>query len=208
MNFVDIVLFVHEKPKIQKLFLSVCESIDEIRVNRWFKTVLKRKVEELVLSVASEETFIFPLSFFTCDSLVVLDLEYNGNLSLPNTIYFPRIKILRFTCIEFVNEDLTGGLFSNCPILEELSLSECGFNDFIFLCITSPSLKHLSILSCWLSDQILKVFTPNLMTIKYAAEIPADFVLDSFQSLVEADIEFVDDLVLSRIDAPYRNFLI
>ncbi|KAI3830325.1 hypothetical protein MKX03_020527, partial [Papaver bracteatum] len=37
------------------------------------------------------------------------------------------------------------------------------------------------------------------MTIKYAAEIPADFVLDSFQSLVEADIEFVDDLKLSNI---------
>ncbi|KAI3889399.1 hypothetical protein MKX03_027041 [Papaver bracteatum] len=202
MNILDIVLFVHEKPKIQKFMLSVTESFEETRVNRWFRTVMKRKVEELVLSIAPENPYIFPLSFFTCDSLVVLDLKYAGILNLPNTISFPRIRILRLTYIEFVNENLTGKLFSNCHILEELSLDDCDFKNFKVLCIVSPTLKHLSIINCRLLHQTLKVVAPNLLTIKYAAEIPADFVLDSFQSLVEADIEILNHRNQARIYAP------
>ncbi|KAI3885795.1 hypothetical protein MKX03_022170 [Papaver bracteatum] len=202
MNFLDTVLFVHEKPKIQKFVLTVSDSFDETRVNRWFRTVIKRKVEELVLSMTPKEPFIFPLSFFTCVSLVVLDLEYTHILNLPNTISFPRIKILRLAYITFVNENLTGELFSNCPILEELSLFQCDFEDFKVLCIMSPTLKCLSIRKCRLFHQTLKVFAPNLLTIKYAAEMPADFVLDSFQSLVEADIEILNNQDQARIYAP------
>ncbi|KAI3964078.1 hypothetical protein MKW92_035876 [Papaver armeniacum] len=163
---------------------------------------MKRKVEELVLSIASAKPFIFPLSFFTCDSLVVLDLKYNGILKLPNTISFPRIKILRLTFIEFVNENLTGELFSNCPILEELSLYDCDFQNIKVLCIASPTLKHLSIIDCCLLYQTLKLFTPNLLTIKYAAEVPEDFVLGSFLSLVEADIQISNDRDPARMYAP------
>ncbi|KAI3919387.1 hypothetical protein MKW92_053423 [Papaver armeniacum] len=163
---------------------------------------MKRKVEELVLSIASVKPFIFPLSFFTCDSLVVLDLKYNGILKLPNTISFPRIKILRLTFIEFVNENLTGELFSNCPILEELSLYDCDFQNIKVLCIASPTLKHLSIMDCCLLYQTLKLFAPNLLTIKYAAEVPEDFVLGSFLSLVEADIQMSNDRDPARMYAP------
>ncbi|KAI3957278.1 hypothetical protein MKW92_006267 [Papaver armeniacum] len=184
MNFLDTVLFVHEKPKIQKFLFTVGESFGETRVNRWFRTVIKRKVEELVISITPEKPFIFPLSFFTCDSLVVLDLEYDGILNLPNTISFPRIKILRLTYIDFVNENLTGELFSNCPILEELSLSDCDFPNFKVLCITSPTLKHLSITNCTLLHQTLKVFAPNLLTI------------------FEADIQISNDQDLERKYAP------
>ncbi|KAI3931690.1 hypothetical protein MKW92_037838 [Papaver armeniacum] len=60
MNFLDTVLFVHEKPKIQKFLLNVGESFDETRVNRWIRTVITRKVEELVLSIPYyEKPFIF-----------------------------------------------------------------------------------------------------------------------------------------------------
>ncbi|KAI3909413.1 hypothetical protein MKW92_046828 [Papaver armeniacum] len=200
MNFVDTVLFVHEKPRIQKFLLTGTEYFDETRVNRWFRTAIKRNVEELVISITPENPL--PLSFFTCDSLVVLDLEYSGILNLPNTISFPRIKILRLTYIDFVNENLTGKLFSNCPILEELSLFDCDFHNFKVLCITSSTLKHLSIINCRLLHQTLKVFAPNLLTIKYAADLPGDFVLDSFQSLVEADIQIFNDLDQARIYDP------
>ncbi|XP_026424305.1 F-box/LRR-repeat protein At3g59200-like isoform X2 [Papaver somniferum] len=202
MNFLDTVLFVHEKPKIQKFLLTVTECLDETRVNKWFRTAIKLNVEELVLSMTPEYPLIFPLSFFTSDSLVVLELEYDGVLNLPNTISFPRIKILRFTYIDFVNENLTGKLFSNCPILEELSLFDCDFHNFKVLCITSPSLKHLSIRNCRLLHQTLKVFAPNLLTLTYAADLPADFVLDSFQSLVEADVQIFSDLDQARIYGP------
>ncbi|KAI3844327.1 hypothetical protein MKW92_044092 [Papaver armeniacum] len=150
---------------------------------------MKRKVEELVLSIASTKPFIIPLSFFTCDSLVVLDLKYNGILKLPNTISFPRIKILRLTFIEFVNENLTGELFSNCPILEELSLYDCDFQNIKVLCIASPTLKHLSIMDCCLLYQTLKLFAPNLLTI-------------NFLSLVEADIQMSNDRDPARMYAP------
>ncbi|XP_026424888.1 FBD-associated F-box protein At5g22730-like [Papaver somniferum] len=66
----------------------------------------------------------------------------------------------------------------------------------------STTLERLSIINCRLLHQTLKVFAPNLLTIKYAAEIPADFVLDSFRSLVEANIEIFSDRDRARIYAP------
>ncbi|RZC85054.1 hypothetical protein C5167_047837 [Papaver somniferum] len=84
----------------------------------------------------------------------------------------------------------------------KLSLFDCDFHNFKVLCITSPSLKHLSIRNCRLLHQTLKVFAPNLLTLTYAADLPADFVLDSFQSLVEADVQIFNDLDQARIYGP------
>ncbi|KAI3890382.1 hypothetical protein MKX03_028204 [Papaver bracteatum] len=196
MNFVDTVLFVHEKPKIKKFLLNVSDCFDETRVNRWIRTIITRKVEELVLYVPyDEKPFIFPLSFFTCDSLIMLDLEYHGILNLPKTISFPKLKILRLANIVFVNENLTRELFSNCPILEELSLADCQFQDLKVLRITSLALKHLYIIDGNLLGSKLKILAPNLLTIKYATDTPADLVLGSFSfsSLVEANIQIYDN---------------
>ncbi|KAI3862032.1 hypothetical protein MKW92_016336 [Papaver armeniacum] len=130
MNFLDTVLYIHEKPNIQKFCLSWDDLFDGSRLTKWIATVIKRRVEELFLSGRWATSFIFPQSFFTCDSLTVLDLEFI-KLNVPNTVSFPRLKSLRLS---------------------------------------------------------VKICAPNLWTIRYGGSEPGDFVVNSFPSLVQADI--------------------
>lgn len=51
MNFLDTVLYHHEKPNIKKFYLLWDHHFDESRVKKWIGIVIKRKVEELLLSV-------------------------------------------------------------------------------------------------------------------------------------------------------------
>ncbi|KAI3840524.1 hypothetical protein MKX03_014223 [Papaver bracteatum] len=193
MSFLDKVLYLHENPNIQEFHLGLDEISDEYRVYRWISTIMKRKVEILYLNINCLSTSsIFLLSFFTCDSLTLLDLDFEkrtvGKLIIPNTVSFPKLKILRLRSLSFVDETSTRKLFSNCPILEELRLSGCSVSEG--LCILNTSLKHLSIASCELTESTVKISAPNLLTISYTGAPPADFVLDSFPSLVEARVGF------------------
>lgn len=191
VNLLDRVLCLHEKPKIQKFCLSWDEHFDESRVNNWIAIVVKRKVEELFLSKGSTTPFIFPLSLFTCDSLIVLDLAMT-RLNVPNKVHFPRLKLLRLRRIDFVNGFLLKQLVSNCPILEELSLICCGGLRSEVLCIANLALKNLYISYCNFEESTtVKICTPNLSSISYGKQVPADFVIDSFPSLVEADIDIL-----------------
>ncbi|KAI3843065.1 hypothetical protein MKX03_018320 [Papaver bracteatum] len=159
MNFMDTVLFLHEKPNIQKFYLDLDEVSDEPRVNRWISILMKRKVEAFCLYLnCSSTSSIFPLSFFTCDSLTLLDLCFDmrssGKLIIPNTVYFPKLKILRLSYLSFADETSTRKLFSNCSMLEELRLSDCSLPEG--LCIVNPTLKHLFINSCSFSKSKLR----------------------------------------------------
>ncbi|KAI3948581.1 hypothetical protein MKW92_022124, partial [Papaver armeniacum] len=81
-------------------------------------------------------------------------------------------------------------LLSNSPILEELSLKHCPDLEPSVFCIASISLKKLRIHG-WLNFRIsiLKISAPNLSTISYRPRVLANLVIDSFPSLIEADID-------------------
>ncbi|KAI3954531.1 hypothetical protein MKW92_033545, partial [Papaver armeniacum] len=49
---------------------------------------------------------------------------------------------------------------------------------------------HLAITSCELTKCTVEISAPNLLTISYKGEPAADFLLSSFPSLVEADVDF------------------
>ncbi|KAI3884051.1 hypothetical protein MKW92_042147, partial [Papaver armeniacum] len=188
MNFLDMVLYLHEKPHIQKFYLTLDTLFDESRVNKWINNVIKRKVEELFLSSVFLTSLIFPLSFFTCDSLTVLELD-NIRLDVPDTISFPRLKSLRLKHMEFVKEIAIEKLVSNCPILEELTL----IHGLCFKCevlrIENLALKNLCISLDYIIESTVKICAPNLSTFSYGSQVPTDFVFDRFPSLVEADID-------------------
>ncbi|KAI3849475.1 hypothetical protein MKX03_033767 [Papaver bracteatum] len=157
---------------------------------------MKRKVEEICLYIECPSTSsILPLSFFTCDSLNLLDLRFGirtvTKFIIPNTVYFPKLKILRLECLSFVDGTSPNKLFSNCPILEELSLRFCaGFQNEV-LWIANPTLKQLYIGYCCFGESAVKICAPNLSTMILRQMRPDDFVVDSFSSLVEADINLL-----------------
>ncbi|XP_026416571.1 F-box/LRR-repeat protein At4g14103-like [Papaver somniferum] len=212
-KFLDTVLFLHEKPSIKKLYLDLDEDFDESQVSRWISNIIKRKVEEFYLHMIYSRIFCtIPLSFFTCDSLTLLDLRCNedgvGKFIIPknpNTVYFPKLKILQLQSLQFLDEiTSTRKFFSNCPILEELSLTDCEMSER--LCIANPTLKHLVITHCRLLESTVEIYAPNLLTISYIAEPAEDYLLSIFPSLVEANIK-IDTEDFSQYDHPIEVFV-
>ncbi|KAI3875173.1 hypothetical protein MKX03_032977 [Papaver bracteatum] len=90
--------------------------------------------------------------------------------------------------MDFVNGTSIEKLLSNCPILQELSLIHCGGLEQEVLCIAHLALKNLHIDLCYFGKSKVKIHAPNLSSISYGAELPADLVIDSSPSLLEADI--------------------
>ncbi|XP_026417283.1 F-box/LRR-repeat protein At4g14096-like [Papaver somniferum] len=157
----------------------------------------------------SSTSFIFPLSFFTYDSLILLDLRFDlaviAKFIIPNTIYFPNLKILRLESLQFLNEiTSTRKFFSNCPILEKLSLTFCDI--FERLRIGHPTLKHLAITYCGFTESTVEIDAPILLTISYTGEPATDFLLGSFPSLVEATVNLnIQDF--EEYDDPNKVFV-
>ncbi|KAI3897264.1 hypothetical protein MKX03_036614 [Papaver bracteatum] len=120
----------------------------------------------------------------------MLDLKMT-RLNVPNKVHFPRLKLLRLKHVDFVNGFSPDQLVSNCPILEELSLIHCGGLKSEVLCIANLALKNLHISYCNFEESTVKICSPNLSTISYGKHVPADFVIDSFPSLVEADLDIL-----------------
>ncbi|KAI3838675.1 hypothetical protein MKW92_041657, partial [Papaver armeniacum] len=98
--------------------------------------------------------------------------------------------------MERVNGISIERVVSNSPILEELSLIQCD-GPFLFksevLCISNLALKNLYIRACDFSEYTMKICAPNLSNFSYGYEVPVDFVIDSFPSLIEAEIDIRSD---------------
>ncbi|KAI3898090.1 hypothetical protein MKW92_041884 [Papaver armeniacum] len=157
LGFVDRVLSVHDDngdmPTIQKCYLEIDQILfQRDTVKALVSTIVRRQVEELILDFEYDVTecdysdddcdedeegiyeyslkkLYLPHCFFTCESLTRLELNltYYTALVLPKSFSFPRLKILKLTYVKFNDNDLLQDFFSNCPILEDLSLDTCAW---------------------------------------------------------------------------------
>ncbi|KAI3831106.1 hypothetical protein MKW92_007885 [Papaver armeniacum] len=201
MDFVDRLLILRNMSPIQK-FCFICDRenchFDPIRVKKWIATAVKCKVEEVFLSMGYPENTL-PDSLFTSESLIKLDIHfpddtdyYEAMLSVPWSISFPRLRIIRLSGIVFQEDISFQRLFSSCPLLEDLCLADCLWDKMNLLSISSPALKYFTLINTWSSmfSFDLKINAPNLMFIKYCYWLPVDLVVDNLPSLVHADLCF------------------
>ncbi|KAF9620789.1 hypothetical protein IFM89_014624 [Coptis chinensis] len=117
-----------------------------------------------------------------------------------------------FNGSEFMHE-----LLSSCPVLDTLSIRNCGLHETDSLVITATQLKHLEIdmiLSC--EDHCLReknckigIYTPMLKSLKCRDHISNEYSIKDLSSLDEADIymevrksyfEAAEEDVLIRFD--------
>jgi hypothetical protein len=149
MTFVDRVLFFRGSSEIQKLQIYCSSSrIDFARVDSWICTAIWRNVVELDLCVDLGEykrTFELPQILFTSKTLTVLSLLSSFITNPPSTGCFPSLKVL-FVDVEPHHDDTTlEKLFSNCPLLEELTIGGVlGGGKVIDVNISAPQLKMLT----------------------------------------------------------------
>ncbi|XP_026437740.1 F-box/LRR-repeat protein At3g59200-like [Papaver somniferum] len=193
MDFVDRILVQRNMLNINKFSLD-CGFFDHKRVNAWITTAIKCGVEEFIFSGCfsyPSNGKMIPDSLFTCETLTTLDfqIEEQNRLDLPGSISLPRLKILRLTNFMYYDEKLAAKLFSSCPVLEELRLTDCGLLNFDFICVSAPILKSFTLISCLRSNMEgvkpvkVKIDAPNLMSFAFCDCLPEDFCLDSFPLL-------------------------
>ncbi|KAI3911911.1 hypothetical protein MKW98_000012 [Papaver atlanticum] len=142
VNFMDRMFVLRDLPTI-KYFYE-----DDYNINSWISAVIRRKVEEihLLLPHSDEYTpFLIPSSLFTCKSLVTLRMSVPVVLNLPRSAHFPKLKLLTLQDVRIKDKYFIERLLSNCPVLEELNLESCKWDNIADLCIDSPTLKRLII---------------------------------------------------------------
>ncbi|KAI3935642.1 hypothetical protein MKW98_022650 [Papaver atlanticum] len=155
-------------------------------VATWIMAVVKHNVQELNLTMFLRGMIKFPDCLFTCKSLTKFRFYGFGR----DLIAFDRYLALKGVSIG--DENLTSKLFSSCPVLESLVLTECSIKfDF-----SSLSLKHFQLDNC--DDVFICSKSPSLICKDYMSQ---DYSLENLSSLVTADIgmKVSDDYTLEKL---------
>lgn len=149
LHFVYRVLLLRGASCIKRFSLQCGSDIDSFNLNTWVCAALTRGVEELDLSILSDQPVELPRRLFNCKELVVLKLYGGIFLDIPSWVHFPCLKILHLDNVGYPDSDSIQKLISGCPILEDLLLVRENFflNEGI-ININAPALKNLTIGLC------------------------------------------------------------
>ncbi|XP_059624599.1 F-box/FBD/LRR-repeat protein At1g78750-like [Cornus florida] len=164
MNFVDRVLLHHDLSFIQKFRLNFQNyNVDDFsKIHTWTSIAIKRGVQELDIQISNCPSVqrSFPLSLFTCPTLVVLKLGSFIGFSVPCSTHFKSLKVLHLS-VWFFGDEVMENLFCNYPVLEELFIEAAldlrGFwggddeDDEREIVVTAPNLEDLTLQDDFLS---------------------------------------------------------
>ncbi|CAN7058802.1 unnamed protein product [Brassica rapa subsp. trilocularis] len=165
-EFIDKYLPLHRSPVIERLKLSV-EPIQPEDIKRWVDIAVSRCVRDLNIYHSTKDQNIFPSSFYTCNSLVVLKLSCMILMDVPSMACLPSLKTLGLKALIFEDDESLQGLLDICPVLEDLSVllrGECRMGE---ISVIVPTLQRLSLsvsYSCYLDGYVID--TPSLKYLK------------------------------------------
>ncbi|ESQ47208.1 hypothetical protein EUTSA_v10028269mg, partial [Eutrema salsugineum] len=167
-------LSLHRAPAIESLRLDLSPHINPEDIKRWVRIAVSHNVRELNITYDSDNGNIFPGSFYTCNSLVVLELGYVTLMDVPSSVCLPSLKTMELECLVYANQESLQRLLSICPVLEELSVRLGGAGDINMrkFSIVVPSLRSLSLLMFdlwWLNAYVID--TPSLEYFKLGDRI-------------------------------------
>ncbi|XP_058212687.1 putative FBD-associated F-box protein At5g56390 [Rhododendron vialii] len=122
-------------------------------------------------------------------------------LEVPRSTQFSNLKTLKLSNVTFSDDNSTQHLFSSCPVLQELALLNCGWENLKTITICIPSLKSLTIDNnyefLWPEDVlscVTKIYAANLIHLDCFCCLIVDFRLYDLSLLVEASICLYEDL--------------
>lgn len=205
-NFVDTVLLLQGSARIKQFVLSCDVLGDASRVRLWVSAAVKRNVEEFIADLSDiQGNFVLPYCLFTCATLTHMELSIPWAMELPSRICLPNLRVLLLLNITFADEHSTKRLLSS-PVLEELSIEECTWNNLETLTIQAPMLKFLTILDedfdCSSIDPYscrVSICGNNLKTVRCISPYLNDYQVKNTGSLLETHID-VTDCCPSRIE--------
>ncbi|MED6173871.1 hypothetical protein PIB30_063724 [Stylosanthes scabra] len=146
IHFVTRLLVACNCSNLKKFSLSCNVGKDANLVNEWLCGFLNPKIEELSLQFEEiQEPLIFPNQLFTCATLTKFRLDMRHVFKLPSSIHFQCLQTLTLSNIIFPDTSSTQQLFSGCPALEVLFLTDCNWKNVQDVCIYSPLLRKIHI---------------------------------------------------------------
>ncbi|ESQ47202.1 hypothetical protein EUTSA_v10027767mg [Eutrema salsugineum] len=151
-KFIDKNLPLHRAPVIESLRLDFVFgnvlNVGPETIRRWVQISVSRCLRELEISYISKTINIFPGSFYTCASLVILKLSFVNLMDVPLTGCLRSLKTLELINFTYDQESLQR-LLSICPVLEDLSvnLGHANHDTVREFTIIVPSLRSLSFIT-------------------------------------------------------------
>ncbi|KAI3906715.1 hypothetical protein MKW92_005092 [Papaver armeniacum] len=209
INFVDRFLLLRDSSSDIQTFKLKWENLDiylrrlelkydaSNRMATWVLPAVKHNVQVLILDIYLDGMMKLPDCLFTsCKFLTKFKFRGGGrdmtDFALPNIpMCFPRLRYLELTGVSLLDdENLTSKLFSSCPVLESLLLTNCSIK-FEF---SSLSLKHFKLdnYDTYGStddyDINVKLSAPNLTSLICKDYMSLNYALENLSSLITADI--------------------
>ncbi|XP_074284306.1 F-box/LRR-repeat protein At4g14103-like, partial [Silene latifolia] len=173
--------------------------LEPARLYAWISYPLAHcGLRELDLSfhVPNPAEFKLPPGLFAHQSLEVLtldsNLEIDSSTEIP-PICLPNLKILNLHSFVFNDHDFVTRLVSNCPVLEDLSITYCFWKKADRLVISSQSLQRFSFTVCRDEEErekcndLMHIDTPNLQYFKYSDNLAIKYIIN-MNALAEAII--------------------
>ncbi|KAF3614906.1 putative F-box/FBD/LRR-repeat protein-like isoform X1 [Capsicum annuum] len=218
-------LSLHEGPitkfTLNTAFLKItCPTIDNV-----IYFLSKNQIQDLVLIFPWHERYKLPSSFFTCSQLRHLILHHCSIHPPPAFQGFDRLTNL-VLCEVSISSELLESLISNCPLLEELVLSNPEILNTVEIdaCLKNVPLlvkvslegdymkaEDLDFAKIFESCSFLEFFTLNFFSIKFFAEegyetptrLPYDLAVKQFHLL---EIKLVNSYMLANALCLIRSF--
>ncbi|XP_048132078.1 F-box protein At4g22280-like [Rhodamnia argentea] len=195
LNFVEGALSFCDLSPLKVFSLSCWLAVDdESRVNSWIDAAIRRKVQELRLSLIAEThpplKYTLPCSIFRCETLVEFHLESLLDFRVPSFVCLPNLKVLTLHYVRFGGDNSLEKLLS-CPSLEELSLKGCWCHQIEVLNIRAPNLLKLLIDKLFAgSDRHcqVRIHGAKIKSLHYSGTYGHDHTISCPSSPVEAII--------------------
>ncbi|WZZ66633.1 hypothetical protein YC2023_078003 [Brassica napus] len=163
----------------------------KVHVTVWILHALGRGVSDLTLRLSE---YPLPHEILVSKTLVRLKLEEGHDVTFSadvEDVFLPKLKILDIDSVVFEEEGVGfARLLSGCPVLEELVLTNMGWENWEFCSVSVTTLKRLTIFLDDFDENPMSVSfdTPNLEYLEYSDNIAREYPKVNFSSLVEAHI--------------------
>ncbi|KAH7860461.1 hypothetical protein Vadar_013701 [Vaccinium darrowii] len=192
VNFMHHLLTVtlRDVPSIRKFRLHCHHDYGNSHIDAWISAVLGLKVSDLTLFFHIKDTGVSIESLFQSETLVRLIWCQQFYADVPDTVCLPKLKQLCLFNMKFYGCESLHILISGCPVLKELTLDGCEFEETYHLFICSPSLKFLKI-NCCNPDYFYQVVidTPLLEALYYDDHVAESYWGMNLSSLLRAHID-------------------
>jgi hypothetical protein len=182
-------------------------TVDADKVSSLISSASKHKVQYLKLSLGDQnDKFVLPSCFSAFESLNELCLGLKFTLSIPSDICFPSLKKLVVSDVTFANEKSVQQLFSGCPVLQELNLRNCYWENIEEISVAISTLRKLTIYFDDLCvnydhDMTVRIDAVNLLSLSCTCLAAIAFIPVNLTSIVDAHVDLQNES--SLVDGLY-----